>query len=437
MANIKATGKGSFRIRVSAGFDGNGKRKFYTETYTPSAKTSRAIEREVSHYAEVLEQRVHDGLISISDGTTFTSFVDTWAKDWAADHLTISQQESYLDSLKIHVIPTIGNQKIAKIKKRDCVGIVSALKNKGLAPKSIRRIVTAMRSVFKYALYLEIINSDPCDGLILPPLQKDDGIHCFDEIQTQAFLNALEMKYPNHAGRRTDLNNNNLCTKYVQIPYQFRLYFNFAIKTGLRRGEMIGLQWSDIDFEKQTVSVSRAVSHSKQFGQIVGKPKTPSAVRTVPIPSDCVDMLCVWFEQQKEYSHLSTWQGKPTTHLQENPIFIQSNGLRMDLDSPKRAFKSVIDKYNKLVDSLPPEEAKKHVKLPVIRLHDLRHCYATLLIANGMDIVSVSRLMGHASPSVTMDVYSHLLESHAREAAKVFERLFSTPTSTIQPTLRS
>lgn len=436
MASIKSTEKGSYRIRVSAGFDGNGKRLFYSETYTPTAKTPKAIEKELNHYVEVLEQRVHDGLVSISDGTLFRDFVDTWSKDWAADHLTISQQEAYLDSINNHVIPAIGNMKIAKIKKKDCIGIVSTLKSNDLAPKTIRRIVTAMRSVFKYALYLEIINSDPCDGLILPPLQKDDGIHCFDVAQAQTFLKALTLKYPRKVGgrKRKDSNGNEYTvkgyTEYHETPFQFQVYFHLAIKCGLRRGEMIALTWNDIDFYNQTVTVNKAVSKTKQYGQIVGSPKTPSANRTVPIPSDCIDMLASWLETQKEYSRLSSWNGMPTSRITENPIFIQSDGKRMNIDTPKGKFESILTQYNQLVDELPADEAKRFEKLPVIRLHDLRHTYATLLIANGTDIVTVSKLMGHASPSVTMDVYSHLLKQNARETAQVFERLFNTPADT-------
>lgn len=432
MASIKETGKGSYRIRVSAGFNGNGKRLFYSETYTPQSKTPAAIKKELTHYAEVLEQRVHDGLISISDGTKFCDFVETWVKDWATDHLTISQQESYMQSLQNHVIPSIGNMKLAKIKKKDCIGIVNELKSKNLAPKSIRRIVTAMRSVFKYALYLEIIASDPCEGLILPPLTKDDGIHCFDVAQAQTFLNALKLKYPKNVGgrKRKDSNGNEYSvkpyTEYHEVPFQFQVYFNLAIKAGLRRGEMIALTWNDIDFDDQTVTVNKAVSKTKS-GQIVGKPKTPSANRTVPIPSDCIDMLASWLETQKEYSQLSSWNGMPTKRIHENSVFIQSDGKQMNIDTPKGKFESILKQYNQLVEELPAEERMWLKRLPMIRLHDLRHTYATLLIANGTDIVTVSKLMGHASPSVTMDVYSHLLKQNAREAAKVFERLFSTP----------
>ncbi len=291
-----------------------------------------------------------------------------------------------------------------------------------------------MRSVFDYAVYLEIINANPCDGLILPPIEKDDEIHCFDVAQAQAFLNALTLKYPRKVGgrKRKDSNGNEYTvkgyTEYHEIPYQFQIYFHLAIKGGFRRGEMIALTWNDIDFDKQTITINKAVSKTKQFGQIVGKPKTPSANRTIPVPSDCIDMLSSWFETQKEYSQLSCWHGMPTNRIMENPIFIQKDGKRMNIDTPKGKFESILTQYNEMVDDLPIEESRRLVKLPMIRLHDLRHTFATLLIANHTDIVTVSKLMGHASPSVTMDVYSHLLQQNAREAAQVFERLFNVPT---------
>lgn len=442
MASIKQTKNGGYRIRVSAGFDGNGKRQFYTETYTPTAKTPKAIEKELQKYVAILEQKVHDGLISISDGTTFSQFVDTWAEQWASEHLTISQQEAYADSIRLHVVPAIGNLKMAKIKKKDMIQIVANLKKEGLSPKSIRRIVTAARSVFRYALYLEIINSDPCDSLILPPLEKDNGIHCFDLMQAQRFLNALSLKYPKkHGGRkRKDSSGKEYQVKpyvtYQEVPFQFQVFFNLAIKGGFRRGELIGLTWNDIDFARQTITINKAVSKTKQCGQIVGEPKTPSSYRTVFMPLDAIDMLEQWLDTQKELCTLSNWKGMPKNRIMENPVFIQHDGKRMDLDTPKQRFTSVLKAFNEMIDEeadqLPTPEAqarKRAEKLPVITLHDLRHTFATLLIANNTDIVTVSKLMGHSSPSVTMDVYSHLLKQNAEQAAQVFERLFNTTTS--------
>ena len=309
--------------------------------------------------------------------------------------------------------------------------------NLGLAPATIRRVVSAMRSVFKYALYCDMINTNPCDNLILPKLQKADDIHCFDVVQAQRFLKALGMNYPKTYGsrKRKDSNGNeyivNGYTEYKEIPFQLQIYFTLAIQGGFRRGELIGLEWRDIDFDAQTITINRAVSLTKEHGEIVGEPKTPTSYRTVYMSAECMDMLAQWLDTQKEYCDLSTWAGMPQRRILENPVFIQSNGKRMNLSTPEHRFRSILKAYNSMIEEqaikLPTAESqasKRAEKLPIIRLHDLRHTFATILIGNGTDIVTVSKLMGHANPSVTMNVYSHLLKQNAKDAALVFERLF-------------
>lgn len=116
----------------------------------------------------------------------------------------------------------------------------------------------------------------------------------------------------------------------------------------------------------------------------------------------------------------------------ENNVFIQNDGTPMNLSTPRQKFGKIINMYNQLIEeqaqALTDEkerERKLSEKLPSIRLHDLRHSFATILISEGVDIVTVSKLMGHSSPSVTMDIYSHLLKKTAKEASEAFERLFA------------
>lgn len=441
MANITKRGN-TYRIRVSAGFDGNGKRLYHSETYVPTAKTPKAIEKEVKHYAEILEQKVKDGLIALSDATTFNAFVETWKQDWASEHLKPNQQESYLSYINLYVRSFLGSKKLGKITKKDCIAVVNNMKEKEKASRTIRLVVSAMRSVFKYALYLELINSDPSAGLILPPLPKEE-IECFNVQQAQAFLNALSLKYPSKVSerKRIDSAGNTYTvkeyTQYKSIPFQFQLFFNLSIKGGFRRAELLGLTWNDVDFKKQTIIINKAVIKTKKYGQIVTTPKTANSNRTVYVPAECIDMLEAWLDEQKEYSKLSSWEGMPTDQIMANPIFIQENGKSMNLDTPTKKFSKIIAAYNAKIEdeaeTLTSEDAKKKKlteKLPLITLHGLRHTFATILISNGTDVVTVSRLMGHSSPSVTMNVYSHLLQQNAKDAANVFEKLFTPPTET-------
>lgn len=442
MATIKKRGE-AYRIQVSLGFDSNGKRIRYSETYTPKAKTPKALEKELAQYCALLDAKASNGELCYSgfqpsDTIILSDFVERWKSEWAQENLTLSQEEQYYDSLLLHVLPYIGKMKIVKIQKKDIVAIVTDMKEEGYAPKTIRRIITALRSVLEYAVDLEIISSDPCDRVKLPRLQKNEEICCFDVEQATRFLDALEMKYPiKHGGRkRKDSNGNEYNVKpyisYREIPLQFKVYYHLAIKGGFRRGELIALTWQDVDFDNRIISINKASASTKAKGQIIKDTKTASGKREVYLPQDCFDLLEEWFDMQKEYSRLSAWKGKPTRKLMENTVFIQNDGTPMNLSTPRQKFGKIIKMYNELIEdqaqALTDEEAKEKKlseRLPEITLHDLRHTFATILISEGADIVTVSKLMGHSSPSVTMDVYSHLLKKTAKEASDIFERIFA------------
>jgi len=446
MASIQKTKNGDFRIRVSAGFDGNGKRRFFSETYTPTSKTPKAIEKEVTHHAEVLEEKVSKGKISIDGGIKFSDLVEKWVTGWAVDNLTESQVDSYTRNLELYVIPFLGNLRLSKIKKSHCQQVIDDMKEKGLSVGTMKRAVCAMSSVLKYALRLEIINALPYDRdrqLIIPKDTKDNEIHCFSVEQSRTFLSALRLQYPVKYGqrKRSDSEGNTYSVTGYEveksIPLQWQAYFTLALMGGLRKGEMLALEWRDIDFEERSVSITKAIANTKKHGQIVKSTKTESGKRTVHVPLECIELLEAWRDEQIEMSSLSAWEGNKD--IEKNPVFIQDTGKRMDLYTPTAKFKKVLNTYNRYIDSLIEEadtEAQKKAllekKLPVIRLHDLRHCFATLLISEGVDIVTVSKVMGHASPSITTDVYSHLLAKKNKEVADVFTRLLCDDRKEVQ-----
>lgn len=441
-----------YRIRVTLKGSAKGKRQFAEEIFYPTAKTPKGREKQARDRAVLFQKQVNEGKYSFDKGITFADYVDEWYNSWAVKNLTLSQQEAYRSHLKIHVIPVIGRKTLGEIRKRDCKSVIAKMEQEGKASKTIRRIVTAMRSVFKYAEDEELIYTNPCDGLTLPKLKKEDGIHCFDLEQAKRFLNALTLSYPmNVSARKRQKKGSGEVYEvkpyitYKDVPFQFQVYFHLAIKGGFRRGEMIALTWNDVDFENRVITINKAVSVTKAKGQIVGSPKTESSNRQVYVPQDCIDMLEDLLDQQKEECLAlgSKWEGMPIKKIMFNNVFTQYNGKMMSLTTPANRFDSIISDYNTMIESQagqitdPQEKEKKlNERLPKIRLHDLRHTFATLLIAEGTDIVTVSKTMGHASVSVTLDVYSHLLVKPAKAAADTFERIFASE-NTVSPEMRS
>ena len=412
---------GSYRITVTSGTDVDGKKIRETITYKPTAKTPKAIEKEVQRFADEFEERVKNGKYLSGEKMTFAEVVESWKNDSSYTDLTPSGQESYDDQLRLKIMPVIGNMKIAKISPIHIQKIRDNLIQDNYAPKSIRRTFTVMNSVFNYAVSLRITSENPCKAVRLPKNKTDKNLHYFTVDQAQRFMNSLSGEFTvNHPEKiRTNGRIIPAHSEIVTIPFQFQVYFTIAIHSGFRRGEMIALTWEDVDFDNRTISIEKAVARCRKEGAYTKDPKTEAGHRTIKLPSICFDLLKEWKIRQKEESLLlgSDWKGYKRKQFDKNRIFIQKNGLPMDLSTPTHKFKEIIEMYNNSVQN-------DEDKLPDIRLHDLRHTSATLLLAYGADIETVSNRLGHSKASVTLDVYGHALKSMDSKASDLLESIF-------------
>lgn len=193
------------------------------------------------------------------------------------------------------------------------------------------------------------------------------------------------------------------------MPEQLRVLFNLAVFSGLRKGEMLALQWSDIDFENSTVSVTKAAA-VVDGKQVCKAPKTKNSRREVSIPRFLTDRLhSMMVEQTKTKESLGAyWKGS-------NWLFTQSDGSMMSYSTPYATFQDAIDRYN--ADKEPADQ------LPHIPFHGLRHTSATLLIAAHQDVRTVSNRLGHAQASTTMNIYAHALKENDRTASNALENM--------------
>ena len=430
MATITKRGN-SYKITVTVGTDAKGRKLREYMTYTPTAKRQREIEREVRRAADEFEDRVKNGRYLSGDKLSFIQFADIWEKEWAEDHVTLSVLEGYKDILKRRVYPYIGSMKLSKINALHVQNIYQKMKEEGKAPKTIKRTNSAINSVFRYAYRMGIIAENPCSRVELPKNRADTGLHFFTLEQSQRFLDSLAEGYVYHHPKKVR-SNGRVIPAYdesIEIPLQYRAFFTLAIFSGCRRGELIALNWHDVDFEECTISISKAVADTSQ-GQIIKGTKTASGNRKMVLPEECFTVLRQWKKQEKELAVLlgSKWEGFRGRQFDDNYIFIQlDSGLMMNLSSPRQKFLDIIKYYNNMVDAdktLSPEE-KEAKKLPSIRLHDLRHTSATLLLAYGVDIETVSKRMGHSKASITLDIYGHALEEMDKKASDTLGNLFA------------
>lgn len=419
MATIKRKDNGAYKITVSMGRDQQGKQIRKCMDYTPKATSERGINKEVQQAAADFEARVRNGRIE-GDRMTFSQLIPVWEQNWAMDHLTTSVREGYVSILRTRVEQHIGNISISKINSAMIESLLRAEQRRGLAIKTTKRTFTTINSVFKYAYRTGILDENPCSRVELPSertrrmerAERKNEIHCFNAEEAKTFLKAIRepQQYVVPAQTRTAQNG----TKYHVDAYtcnytmsnQMQAYLTLAIYSGFRRGEMLALTWDKIDFRGRNITIDCAEALTND-GLLIKSPKSESGYRTVSLPEDVFIVLRqLRREQREQILTLGTaWQGSYV--LDENRVFTQVNGLPMSPSSPRKAFKDFIRCYNQSHEE----------QLPEIRLHDLRHTAASLLIASGMDPVTVAHRLGHADVAVTLNTYSHMFKDNDREAS--------------------
>ena len=413
-------GKISYKILVSLGYDDQGNKIQKTTTFKPTSQAPTKARKEAEAFAVEFEKAVKNGTACLSgDKIRLKEFVKIWEenlleKNVLSGSISIRTKEDYIKLMNNHVLPIIGNMKLTEIRAAHIDNVVLQLLKAGKSPNTIRNIFNTIHSCLDYAFKKDYIPVNPCLKCDpLPTTERDTAIHTFNEDQAARFLNdALSMEYEIDAGGR----NHNKVKRSVSL--QFRTFFTLSVFSGCRRGELVALNWNDIDNEAKTIRIDQAVSRSNE-GLFLKDPKTKAGYRTIKLPEVCFTLLEQWKREQIEICTRlgSAWEGFRGRSYDNNPVFIQYDGKRMNDCTPTSKFKKILKAYNETV----PEKDK----LPIIRLHDLRHTNASHMIASGIDLETVARRLGHSRPSFTLDVYGHALEENDERAANVLDDIFS------------
>lgn len=433
MASIKKrigkTGEVSYMITVSNGRDSDHKQILITETYKPIATTPKKIEKEVENFARDLEKRVKDGQYYSGEKMTFDDCVEVWKKSREFKEISISTQEYYTRALDYRISKYLGHLIMSKIKKNQIEEIYLDMEAKGLKATTIQKTHVVINAVFKYAFENDIISQNPCDKVKLPKIKEKtyQDIHYFTVDQAKTFLDAIGMEFDSWRECTTKTVNG---VQYKKSSYSERIkprhstmwkaYFTLAIFGGFRRGELVGLTWDQVDFEENKITIDKAIARTKAEGQYIKDPKTKTSRRTIELPEECFLTLDRWRREQLQlnYKMGTMWNDFKSLPEGSRPVFTQEeNGHRIDLSTPSHKFKEILKRYNESV-----EDEKD--QLPEIRLHDLRHTSATILLSNNTDIETVSHRLGHSKASVTLDIYGHWTEENDKKASETLSRLF-------------
>lgn len=430
MASIKErkgkTGT-SYQITVSCGYDINGRKITETTTYKPDpALTPKKRQKAVEEFAREFEAKIQNGAAMDGRKITLKEFADRWIAEVAEPKLQPGTVTKYREELQDKILPALGHHKLSELKPHIVNAFFVSLgqdgarkdgKPGGYSKGSITKTRNVLSSILRTASEWEIIDRNPCDKVRVQAEDAADKLKFFTPEQTALFLDYIEQPYTVRVGGHERVDDTGIPYRVGDyevtktIPEQVRVLFNLAVFTGCRKGELLALQWSDVDFERDMIRISKAVTIVD--GKPVCKPpKTKTSNRTVSIPHSLTVRLRALRASQIQYRFKlgDYWQG-------DNWLFIQDNGKMMSYSTPYQALQDTIARYN----AGKPEDKR----LPLIPFHGLRHTSATLLIASQQDVKTVSNRLGHAQTSTTMNIYAHALKESDRRAADALENLLS------------
>ena len=424
MASIRER-NGSYQIIVSCGRDIYGKKLVETTTYTPDPSlTPKKKQKAVEEFARQFESDILNGMAMDGRKITLKQFTERWVQDYASQKLQPGTVEKYQTELDQKILPALGHLKLSELRPTVLNSTFIAMtkdgvrkdgKPGGYSKATIQKTQNVLSSILRTAVDWEVIEKNPMDKVRSVGEYASEKIEFFTQEQTATFLDYIEKPYKvlTKGHKRTDDTGIEYTVgdyeRTKTMPEQLRVLFNLAIYGGLRKGELLALEWSDIDFENDTVSITKAVTLVS--GKMITKePKTKTSRRIVSIPHFLTQRIKSLKHERLKYrlSIGDYWQGADW-------LFIQENGKQMSYYTPYSALQDTIIRYN--ADKKPEQQ------LPAIPFHGLRHTSATLLIASKQDVRTVSSRLGHAQASTTMNIYAHALQESDRKAVNALENL--------------
>ena len=399
MATARPKGRG-YEIRAYCGLGIRGNRLDKSRTWVPDpGMTKKQIEKELERQKVLFEEEIKGG-VCLDEGTRFFDFAKQWMEEHGKGNLAPMTYRRYTDHLK-RINQAIGHKKLKDITPPMLNSFYRNLTEDGickkkwkdengnwctggkLSPRTILDIHRVVSSILNTAVKWGLIPSSPASKATPPRVPRNE-ISCLDEHEVQRMIELLSGE-----------------------PVQYRTIAFLALLTGMRRGEICGLEWKDIDFDNQQMRVVRSSQYIGNKTIITKEPKTQSGVRQFALS----DTACTILRQHK------VWQNEVRLSLGDqwnstDRLFTTWNGLPIFPDTLTGWFRDFTRKHD----------------FPPVTFHSLRHTHATLLIAEGTDIATVSKRMGHASVSTTLGTYTHALKSKDAEAARALDAMLNLNT---------
>jgi integrase len=347
-------------VRDSAG---NRKRRWHS---------FRGTKREAQIECSRLITELKDGAAVDPSKSTVAEFLDRFERDWVTPNTSPRTAERYTDSLN-HLRQACGGMKLQAVKPTHLAALYAELHRKGLAPATIRHLHVVAHRAFKEAKAWGLRPDNPVDQ-VQPPRMQTKEATILQPHEAKALLARLRGG-PLH------------------------LLASLGLATGARRGELLALRWKDLDLDAARMTIERSLEQTSEFGVRAKAPKTRHGRRTISLPAHIVAELHAHRAAQAEH-RLHCGMGRIPD---DSTVFANFDGKPLNPDT-------VSKQWERLASG--------------VTLHSLRHTHASMLIASGMDILTISRRLGHSSPTITLGVYGHLIHGADDRAAKIMQEAF-------------
>ena len=370
---------GSYRIAVSLGKDP------VTQKYKQYFETVKGNKKDAQRRLRELLSSLDTGVFCKPSKLTVASYLEQWLRDYCWSNLAPRTAEGYESILRCHLVPSLGQIHLTQLKPEHIQHLYSEKLTAGLSHRTVRYIHVTLHKALHNAVKLGMIARNPADAVEPPKIERHE-MHTMSESDMHIFLEFAK-----------------------STPY-YALFYT-ALFTGMRRSELLGLRWSDVDLILCQLSVTRALHQLQDGSLIFREPKTAKGRRLISLSPSTVIVLREYREQQETIR-----QALGVTLTDDDLVFCHFDGKPLLPNTVSHAW----------------EKLAKRTGLKGIRLHDARHTHASLMLKQGIHPKIVQERLGHASIQITLDTYSHVVPGLQQAAANKFDDIVLPKPKTVE-----
>ena len=388
----KRNAQGSGTIRKKTVIRNGKEYTFWEARYSVGTDTGsgKQVQKSISGKTQAEVRKKLTSVIGKIDNSTYAVpekiTLKEWLEIWQAEYIGDVKPftvKSYQTQIDCHIVPALGAVKLSSLTTPQIQKFYNALckGDKPLAPKSIKNVHGVLHRALKQAVEVKYIMYNPSDACKLPRVEKKE-IQPLNEEQIKQFLAAV-------------------------ARHKYKMIYEVTIFTGMREGEVLGLQWSNIDFKNGTITISKQLQkEKKKQGKYYLAPLKNDKARTM-IPAPFVIQL---LKKQREEQILQRFKAGASWNNEFELVFTDELGKHL-------VHGTVYKNYKRLAAD---------IGVPSSRFHDLRHSYAVAAIQSGDDIKTVQGNLGHATASFTLDVYGHVSEQMKKQSSERMEQFINS-----------